>query len=133
MMLRDLTTFLLVTVVLLSFCCISINGVSTKDVLAFGLGRRKALQTASTVLVGGLSFLGNAKPAFAQGESSAGAGTPTQESTPSMMPSFAAYSITPDSSAALNPTLKSLDVRYTRSITVLCWRPFFLTHSHSLL
>lgn len=85
-----------------------VNGASPRaNVLAFGLGRRKALQTASTAIVGGgLSILENPFLAVAENEIAE-----TFEPAAPTTPSFAAYSITPDSSETLNPTLKSIDVR----------------------
>ncbi len=83
---------------------------------AFGIGRRKMMQAASTTVIGGLSWIKSA-PALAD-----------EDETPSMLlsddaerlkapssttPSFTSYSITPDASETLNPTLKSIDVSCT--------------------
>ena len=124
-----------------SYCSFFVRGAPpTADVLAFGLGRRKALQTASTAIIGGgLFILGEALPAFAENDGDTTKEplliAETFESVAPMTPSFAAYSITPDSSETLNPTLKSIDVRYSysnsccfsfgRALTHLFFRVYF--------
>jgi uncharacterized iron-regulated protein len=76
---------------------------SSKRILAFGLGRREALQRASIAVVGGISFLGT-PTAFAHDMDDEQALTTTTTTGPS----FAAYSVTPDSSEFLSPSLQSI-------------------------
>jgi hypothetical protein len=78
---------------------------SSKRILAFGLGRRKALQKASIAVVGGISFL-KTSPALADGIHEEQVLTTTTTTTG---PSFAAYRVTPDSSEFLSPSLQSID------------------------
>jgi hypothetical protein len=77
---------------------------SSKRILAFGLGRREALQKASIAVVGGISFLGTS-PALADGID----GEHVLTTTATTGPSFAAYSVTPDSSEFLSPSLQAID------------------------
>jgi hypothetical protein len=130
-----LPVLMLVVALFMSSHCALVHGVLPRaNVLAFGLARREALQAASSVFVGGvISILGDALPALAEN----GDETPTKESlliaeafeaaAPETTPSFAAYSITPDSSQTLNPTLKSIDVRccYLLTLIPFAWsRPY---------
>ena len=105
---------------------------SSRHVAAFGLGRREAITKATGAVVGGLSFL---SPAFANelsfvpnegseenpmvqtaalGDFEQIAQTVVEEfeegAPMAMPPSFSAYSITPDPSETLNPSLQSIDV-----------------------
>lgn len=70
---------------------------SSRNVLAFGLGRREALSLASGAVIGGLSL---SPPAFAD-----------ESIKDESRPSFLAYSITPDASETLMPSIKSIEVR----------------------
>lgn len=79
----------------------------SKRILAFGLGRREALLRASSAVVGELSFV-RTSPALAKEIDEEQVLATTTATT---SPSFAAYSVTPDSSAFLNPSLQSIDVR----------------------